>query len=326
MPIFSNIQEIQAHTDVSVGIFFEAVKPIIEEVHIQYLSSVLPLPLYNTLANIDPNNDAVSNIYKELRKKLQAAMAKLIVANYATKSEVSLTQSGLQRTESTERKSGYRYQTAAFVKTYKSAGLAMLDQLLQYCVANATAIDEWKNSEQYKSYSLLLIKNGTEFTQLLHLPHPQLTYQKLAIEIEDVEQILMPKMFGNNYGIYKKRMSVNNLSIEEEALLKPLKKAVAYAAMTRAIPKLSLSVDAEGIISIGMEDNRTKENSKTDSHTLEKYQRNIESTALEYLDIAKNQFSAIVAANTNNAYNTEPVAIPKLKLIDNIALKGTIGI
>lgn len=295
MALLTSIQDFKNHTDVSIGVNINSLLPATQEVATLYIYPYFPRALYEYLDQT-PTTDMTSEL-QHCYALLQAVMAKLTVAQYAQRSEVSLTASGLQRTEGSDQKSAYRYQSTAFVESYRQAGLALFDELLTYCDANAAALTLWADSPAAKRYRSLLIKNGQELATIIGLRYPQFTYLQLVPDMVDVEEITFGKLFGGNYKHLKARMQDPSITLTqaEQDWLKLLKHALAHSALQKAVPRLQLVIGDSGLLAVSWDNDNKKDTRSLSESAAIRFKESAAATAAEYISLAKAAYSALLA-------------------------------
>lgn len=320
--IITTINQIKQYTDTTIGVNLHSLLPLIPGVIRQHIAPFVPATLIQKLESMEEPLADDDDIYTALLYKLRAVISNFLVASYVPRSEASLAQTGLQRTEGSEQKSAYRYQSAAFVKSYTIAGLDALDDLLATCAQHSSDIEEWHSSSEKELYDNLLIKNGVALRRYITLKHPHITYQQIATDMEDVEQIMFYKLWGNNYTALKERIKAEVLTDNEKMLLKVLQKTLAYMSLTRALPRLNFTIDTDGLLAVRADDQYDKQSASNSDFQLEQWNKSMTSTAMEYLDKAKLIFETIILQNPDDAYASNPVHSPTSK-IDNSKYKGS---
>ncbi len=249
--LFSNIQEIKKHTEVG-AISFAALTKSIRLAEIQYIKPVIGTALYNTLTTAYAASPAtpLSAPFEKLLFLIREALGPLASYIYIPKAEVQLTDAGALRAETANNKSAFQYQVNNQRAQLFTEGIMMTEELLAFLETNKADYTDWTGSNEFKKYRSLFIKTAGEFDLLFSSATPYRNYYFMRSVMSDVEELLIKKAIGTpQYTALKTKDALANpgFTDEEMELLRLLKHSIAHYTVSKAIPRLAVTMDAQGI-------------------------------------------------------------------------------
>lgn len=234
------------------SINFISISLTIRQVEENELVPIIGSALYNSLntAFTSATDEAtLTDPQKALLDKCRMMVAPYVAYYYAPKVEISLSDSGPRRFETTDAKTAYGYQVVNFREQKLREAEKAAESLILFLEENKTDYTEWTNSDEFKAYRALFIKTGKEFDLYFHTASPQRNYFAWRYKMLDVETTIADKLGDALYNHLKEIDASTTLTFSEpeKLLLVKLKKAIAYFTVAFAIPFHSVRLDANGI-------------------------------------------------------------------------------
>jgi hypothetical protein len=249
--IFKDSIKLQEYAQLSGEVNYVGLKPTLRIVEQKYILTVLGKELYeelDTAYTAATNESSLSVRLKNLLTQCRMVAGPMFCVMYAPKSDVLLSDSGMQRTETTNNKTAYQYQGTKFIEANLREAEDATELLLQFLEINKVDYPTWVNSDQFKEYKILFIKTGGAFDTFFPSASPQRNYFAMRQKMIDVEQIHIKKMLGSTlYTDLKTKDVAGTTSEKEKELLFKIKKAVANLTVAFAIPFLNVKINAEGL-------------------------------------------------------------------------------
>ena len=252
--LFKTAAELSEFLDVSGTITFSKIKPTIEYVEESILLPLIGNDLYHNLCGYYDDPTTIStpyqSMYDMLMKRCRKVVGPYTAYYFIPKAELSLSDSGAQRTETANTKTAYAYQIASSREQRLKEGEANLELLLKFITDNISYFEEWANSAEFVEYKSLFIKSGTEFANLYRTTQPYRNYFATRFKMTDVEVLTIEPAITTPLFDYlkgKDHLVDPQWSEAETKLLLYLKKAIAYFTIAEAIPNLSVRIDGNGL-------------------------------------------------------------------------------
>lgn len=272
--LFKKTSEVVEYAELNADTNFFSIKATIKNVEMQHIAPVLGRELYNSLNTayaLITDENSLTSAQKLLLAQCRSIIGPYLCFYYAPKADVKLSDSGMQRQETSSSKTAYQEQRIEFREANQREGESGVENLLAFLEENKASYPEWINSTAFAKYRRLFIKSGSEFDQFFSSHTPYRNYWAIRSKIEDVEEnIIRPAISETLFDDLKaKDVSGTSTFTEMEAkLLFKLKKAIAYLSVSFAAPFLNVTLDANGITVMGptraSRDDDAKRNAATD--------------------------------------------------------------
>lgn len=264
--LFKNITEIKEHTECG-AVTFASLSKSIRLAEAAYIKPVLGAALYdalNTAYQAAPGTP-LADRFVSLLYNVQETLAPFAMYIYIPKAEVMVTDSGAMRTETATNKSAFQYQITNQRNTLLTEAMAMQEQLLQFLETNKSDYSEWTDSDEFKKYRSLFIKTAEQFNTIYSTASPYRNYYFMRSIMFDCEQQIIRKAIGDPLFTDLKTKDAapdQNFSDEEKILIQKLNSAITHFTIAKAIPRLSMRLDDQGITVMSAGTSSNDDNSK----------------------------------------------------------------
>ena len=241
MPLFKTIQEIAQYVTISSA---STASPLPKQrlAEEEYIIPVLGNELFTSLQDEVTSGPIVNTA---LLDKVRMALSFLIYYKELPLMHTIITDSGLRTVTNDKIQGAYRYQYEQTRQHLENEGLAGLERLYEYLLANADNFPTWEASEAFARLNKNLIKTGKEFTSFYYLFQPNRTFFALQPVMQEVEDFYIKPMVGTAFFNFIRNTA--SLSVAETMVSDLLKKAVANLTIHKAIAKLAVKVRPEGL-------------------------------------------------------------------------------
>jgi hypothetical protein len=247
--LFKTIQEIKEYTTVG-NITMPSATPVMNVAEEDYVLPLLGTELYNLLSNSYSNN-SIANMPANLKALLPYARkvaAPYFAAAYYNKSDVSLSDSGGQRIETSNNKTAYQYQGTNFKEANIREGEKAAEKLLVFLAKNESDYEQWALSSAAADYKSFFIKNGSDFASLFTSASPHRNYIAMRPKMADMELMYVEDVMGTELtATLKEKLHSNTLLPAEKKVVDCIKKIIAYYTVAFSLPFLNVRIDAEGL-------------------------------------------------------------------------------
>lgn len=275
---------------------FNAIKSVIKSVEDKHIIPILSRSMFEALdAAYNEKNDIteLSTALQLLLEQCRKVIGPYVCVYYAPKADVSLSDAGMRRQETTTAKTAYQYQGKKYIEANQDEADAATENLIQFLETKKEDYPAWTESDEYKTYRTLFIKTGGEFNSLFTTHSPYRNYLAVRVRMFDVEEMTIRPFLGDDLftSIKTKDQEGTELATEEKELLFKIKKAIAAFTIAEAVPFLNVRIAANGltIVSTGTftsNDDVTSRAAAPDS-AINLYVKRANDSGLQWLKSAK---------------------------------------
>jgi hypothetical protein len=125
----------------------------------------------------------------------QRANAFLALWNDYDEMQITISNAGAKRTESTETKTPYKYQEQALKKGWKDKGFAALDTMLDYLETEITTFTHFAQSPNYTLSKTAIVKSTAEVNEYYWIQNSRIIFLRLRPHFKTViDTIIAPRM------------------------------------------------------------------------------------------------------------------------------------
>lgn len=155
-----------------------------------------------------------------------------------------ITDSGIRSTETTGMPRVFGWQFKELREALQTKAFDAIEVMLKFLFEHKADYAPWTSSDEYALVNSLLFKTGTDFDAHYKLYQPMRTYYSLRQLIDELQTDYVSPSIGKDLMQYF--VAAENLEDAEKAILKLLKKSVAYHTIRKAIQHYSVRFDANG--------------------------------------------------------------------------------
>lgn len=296
-----------------------ALLPDFGTAEVKYLVPLISFTMYDTIEgkiNANPVEE-LTEAEAALLPYLRRLSAIYTYLDDLGTDNAKITDSGIRSTESANLPRVFGWQFKELRNTLYQKAFDATEVLLKFLFEHKADYPQWASSDEYASLNALLIKTGTDFDSHYKLWQPMRTFYSLKILIDEVQEDFIKPGVGED--LLQFFVEAENLSEEEKAILKQLKKAVAYKTIKKATEHYSVRFDSNGftvLASGDSENGETAGRSQTDHALFEHKIAACERDAGTYLVKAKRAMYEYYTAGGSAAFNLSYEAGPMVDYTD----------
>lgn len=307
MSLIRTLEEVKAVLPNLVSNLSDASRlPNFDTAEVKYLLPVIGMDQYGDLLSKYYAN-TLSDLENDLVKH-----ARLLVAVNAFRDDMIInhvmwTDQGLRTmtTQELGKPVGWEFKKLESFFNERSADAE--EVLLTYLWANKDDFPLWTASEEYNTFTALLIRTGTDFkNQYRSLYQPMRTYYQLQPVVSDAQEEYLEAGIGRELLAYL--IQGANLTADELFCMKLLKKALAYFTIKKACEQLPIRISDSGFTIAaqrgGEPDTDDGGRSSATAGMIESLKDNCNEEGQNYLSKARNELYKYWLKNTaSQAYN-----------------------
>lgn len=132
----------------------------------------------------------------ELLKLCQAANAYLAMWQGFDELNTSISDAGMQRSESETQKGLYKYQANSIRENFKTKGFNALDTMLEYIESNILLFSEFETSEYYINQQDQLVESAKVINSWKYINNSRIIYLRLMPELKIAEDLELAPNIG----------------------------------------------------------------------------------------------------------------------------------
>lgn len=252
--LFKTIAEIKTFLPIGAGNDFNRLKPHIENAENKYIKPLLGTAMYDELQEFykieypaEPSE--VQEATKELLGKVQHALIHLAYFSGFDFLNISISDAGFNRTESTTMKGLYKYQEDNIRKYFSDAGFNGLDDVLVFIEENIAHFGEFKLSNNWtilKQSFLPTVKVVEDLPFNLH--NSRLIFLALKPGVAFIEDTVIRKVMGETiYAEIKTEMAKDEPLAKVTAILPYIRKPLIYLASAHLMEETGAELGDKGL-------------------------------------------------------------------------------
>ena len=252
--LFTTIAEIKAVLPVGAGNDYNRLKPHIANAENRYIKPLLGTNMYDELVEFfeadypaTPNNAQIA--MKELLGKVQFSVIHLAYFIGFDFLNVSVSDAGFLRTESTEKKGLFRYQEDNLKDYFKNAGFDALDDVLVYMEENIANFSEFKSSASWTEFREMFIPTVKILEQIpFNINGSRLTFLALKPYFSYIEDTELSKLLGAiTFAEIKDEMAKDQPAAKVTAILPYIRKPLIYLASAMLMEETGATLGDKGL-------------------------------------------------------------------------------
>ena len=252
--LFKTSKTIQEFAQLSGELDLSSIRITMEGVEEKYLRPILGAAQLNALQTAykaAANDAAFTNAAMvALLDMCRRVTAPFFCYHFAPKTDVQVSDAGVQRTETANNKTAYQYQNTAYREENFAQGEEAVEKLIEFLETNKADYEAWVSSAEFKQYRSLFIKTAADFNYQYPSHTPYRNFWAMRPKMMDVETLIIRKFLGTT--IFdalkaKDQEAAPTFSAKQKLLIEYLKKIIAYHTVAFAIPFLNVKVSANGL-------------------------------------------------------------------------------
>lgn len=247
-------------------------EPFVRQATVSHILPYIDRQLYDAmLTELDGSPSAG---FLELIEQLRDALAHYTVADALPHLNVVISDMGVQESNSGDTSfpvSQWRYKTIA-TNLLRKADLFM-DQVLrdieELAEGGEAVFSDWKETAAYKSGVTGLFETTRDFQEHININNSRRAYLALVPHIRRAEKWAVADLVGNDFYVEMiTNLENDDLSDEEDKLIKMLRNFAAWSALNNALPELAVLIEPHGIQVVSDTDGMQTKKSASDAQLL----------------------------------------------------------
>ncbi|MBL7780700.1 MAG: hypothetical protein JNM22_05735 [Saprospiraceae bacterium] len=241
----------QHYTGVNMNMAWDDLTPGIRQATQKFVIPYIGEALYNDLADMFQNDEALSAEQAQVLEYLQDCVAYYTIYHVLPERNSVLASMGVV-TQNPQGGSQPVGQWSWKAKRWSALenGDSFLDTLLNYLeglVSRETPItyfvQKWKDTDAYKVETSAFFRHTSDLNEYLNIQRSRRSFVSLVKYMRDVEEdVLLPLLCTEQF----EALQAANLSADGMALLKKVRKVVANLGLVEALPHHRIVIDGDG--------------------------------------------------------------------------------
>ena len=250
MTLITSNEELKNYVSVSVGLEIATLAPYIEQVERDYLKPLIGTDTYDQIASGTSSSGGDIN---ELTKITKLAVADLALWKWTNSiGPVNISSKGIQRIESGNMKTAFKYQEVAVIEAFRTSGFNGLDAILEYLETNIDKYPDFKNSENYTEFKEFFIRSAPDFNKYFFISSSRLVFLKVKPYIRQVEDFDIKGLIGADlFDLVKSEYQLDDFTGKNEELYLEIQKAIPPLTVYRGITSMHFNIVDRGLFFVG---------------------------------------------------------------------------
>lgn len=252
--LFDTIKEIQEYISIGAGNDFNRLKPHIDNAETKYIKTLIGADMYEELLVFKqnypyPDPDEIQQVTTKLLKKVRNATIHLAYYLGFDLLNISITDAGFHRTESTHTKGLYKYQEDRIRNYFAESGFNELDNILLFLEENIGYFGKYKNSSNWTAYKESFLPTVKSVTDIpFQIYNSRLILLALQPHIGFVEDTVIRPLLGNTiYKQIKSEMLKENPDENILAIIPYIQKPLIYLSAAQLMEQTGSILGNKGL-------------------------------------------------------------------------------
>ena len=250
MGIIKTIDELTNYVETTSLTDIATVTPSIRTAERRHLVPVLGQDQYEQL--LEAYNDTPDNLSDDEQNLLdlsQEAVANIAMGVAVSRLAVTISDSGVRRSESETMKSAFQYQEKNARDAYSQAGFDALEDILAFLDTKKDVFTAWANSPAFQEYKTYFIPSAIEFSKYYAIKQSRLVYNTISYIMRNVENFTLRDIIGKPlFKALKDGQKADNLSDNYKALLTDyICPGIAMYTIAKGLMQRSLDLTENGV-------------------------------------------------------------------------------
>jgi hypothetical protein len=239
MPLFSTTAEFQQYINVVGTLNIESLKPYEQDSREKYLRPYLGTTLLKEIVDFQTDNtvpvwadmdeDEVSDAITNLLPYVLSPLAAFMVYEAAPALDVKVTESGFAVISNTSLSPASAERVKNFRAQMEQTGFGRIETLLRFLEQYQYNYPGWAASEAYSQSTRNFINTTELFDSIVNIEQSRLRFMRMRPTMDNVEILQVEPVISKDLAdMIRDQVRTSELTEENEALLIPLRRAVAY--------------------------------------------------------------------------------------------------
>jgi hypothetical protein len=252
MALIKTINEVKAVLPKLVSNLSDAsLLPNFDAAEIKYLVPIIGMNQYNDIvAKYSADPQTLSAEEQKLLKHLQLLVTVNAFRDDMIINHVMWSDQGLRTITTQEMGKPVGWEFKELKNFFVNRASDAEEILLTYLWTNKASYALWTASDEYKQFTSLLIRTGTDFSAQFKLYQPMRTYYSLQSIVAEVQELYLQSAIGEDLLIYLR--DKNAPSSDETTAIKLLKRSLALLSIKESYLKLSVRMSDAGFTTVGL--------------------------------------------------------------------------
>lgn len=326
MALFNTTEELRAYSPARMTFSIEDLKPVLNEVELEYLSEQVLGPAEYESLEAAYQDDALDADQTALLAKCRPAIVGLALHRYTGEANVEFTSGGLAVTGNSDKRApASEWRTRDFERKQLRSGMRGLDVLVNFLLQQAEVYNGYVASEQYAALVAGFTRTTGTFNQYVNIGNSGYLFQRMKptitrIEEGPVQATLCSTALRDDL---LTKLTEDTLSADEKKLVLLVQQSTAHLAMADSVVELSLQMGPDGIFTI--EGLLAGQTSATDARLQQRitHHRNVGNGYLEALRI---EMQRQAEADANHLYRASTCYVaPTAEVKPRFKTDGPVG-
>ena len=230
--------ELNQYIPVSSALSFEKMESSFRNAEELFIVPVFGIALMEKVQEAYENEDG-SDMMKKLIRHLQTAEANLAWWYDFDEHNVRITDQGIQRQQTENFTSAYKYQEDNLRSSFKTKGFNAIDNAIEYCIEHVADFPDFKNSVAYENRRTALVKGMREAERIYSIHGSSLVWLRLVSVLREQELTVLPSVIGMTcFDAITDALGEGRELIESEYSVEKLRERIARWLVTSSIAKM----------------------------------------------------------------------------------------
>lgn len=303
MSLVTTKDELISYVSVSINIDFDNISPYIKRAENEFLKHEIGTDLYNAIAaTYISSGSSSSSANNLLLPRLQESLCYLGLYLSFDTIAVHISDAGIQRVESTDRKTAYQYQEQNLRANLLESGLETLGVALDFMEDNKEDYDEWSDDAVfYNKYKYLLIHKPSIFQNYIDIRNSWSLFFKLRPIIKMVEDFEIEGVIGSEF-LTELKDEIKEDGTTNATLIEMIRKAVAFYTISKAVQMKLVNILPDGSLRLRQGDNRAAKEDAVENERISSFILTNEKAAKKYMDRVISHLNKTASADKYATY------------------------
>lgn len=244
---------------INTSLEFDSIKPFLNDAYQKHIEPWMSAAFYKIVVDTDVS-EMETDPYEDLRPLICSALARLALYEYLPYAVVQLSNSGMHREETENRKSSYKYQEIQYRRAMLTSGYDAIERLVEYLVTqrSVTAYAQWVTDGGMKRARATLLYSAAQMREAFSRNIDRYAFETLRPLISDVEtfgiRAAIPKTLWERLRTAVLTGSAEAQEDADIALLTIMRRAIAGWAMREGLIRGWIQYQGNAVMHVELSD------------------------------------------------------------------------